>query len=192
MRRREWSDGRWTSSPVTTSTDGDDLLVEAVEGSDAWRTTSYGFVRDTAHGLLTDLGSVGAVEVVFTLDFGAQFDQAGLLVRCDAETWVKAGVEFADGVPQVGAVVTRGASDWSVAEVPDWSGRRIRVRASRSDDALTIRAGIDGEPLRLVRLAPFPQGRPAQAGPFLASPTRAGLVVRFHEWSTGEADERLH
>src|SRR3954464_4292461 len=119
-----WSSGTWTAPPVAASEDGGDLLVTAVEGSDAWRHTAYGFVHDDAHALLAPLEHPGAVEVTFDAGYDQQFDQAGLMIRADAETWVKTGVEFSDGVPQLGAVVTVGRSDWSVAPVPDWAGRR--------------------------------------------------------------------
>ena len=33
----------------------------------------------------------------FRGDFAAQYDQAGLMLRVDAEHWIKAGIEFADG-----------------------------------------------------------------------------------------------
>ena len=93
--RRAWAEGRWTHPPVSSAADGDDLVVEAVAQSDAWRITSYGFVHDTEHALVAELGASEAVEVVFGCDFTAQFDQAGVFVRVDDETWVKAGVEFA-------------------------------------------------------------------------------------------------
>lgn len=107
--------------------DRDDLLVEAAEGSDLWRTTWYGFVHDSGHALLAAFPDGTAAEVSFVADFSAQFDQAGLLVRADAERWVKAGVELSDGVLQLGAVVTREVSDWSVAPVPHWRRRLVRV-----------------------------------------------------------------
>jgi regulation of enolase protein 1 (concanavalin A-like superfamily) len=187
-----WSSGTWTTAPAAVAEDGTDLLVTAVEGSDAWRHTSYGFVHDDAHALLAPLTSPGAVEVSFVLDFGEQFDQAGLLLRADAGTWLKAGVEVSDGSSQVGAVVTLGRSDWSVAPVPEWAGRLVTVRASRDGDAVTIRARADDEPFRLVRLAPFPADAAAQAGPYCCAPTRSGLVVRFRRWATGPADTALH
>lgn len=62
-------------------------------------------------------------------------------MRADAERWMKAGVEYADGVLGVGAVVTDRMSDWSVGAVPEWAGRTLRVRASRLPDALVVRAG---------------------------------------------------
>lgn len=178
--------------PQAVTEEGTDLLVTAVEGSDAWRHTSYGFVHDDAHALLAELADPGAVEVSFDADYGEQFDQAGLLLRADAETWLKAGVEMSDGTLQVGAVVTLGRSDWSVAPVPDWAGRRVTVRASRSGDAVTVRARVDDEPFRLVRLAHVPAGLPVSAGPYCCAPTRSGLVVRFRRWATGPADAALH
>ena len=187
-----WSAGRWTTPPVAVADEGGDLLVTAARGSDAWRHTAYGFVHDDAHALLAPLADPGAVEVSFDAAWGEQFDQAGLVLRAGPDTWLKAGVEVSDGVLQVGAVVTLGRSDWSVAPVPDWAGRRVTVRASRSGDAVTVRARVDEEPFRLVRVAPFPEGLPAAAGPYCCAPTRDGLVVRFRGWAVGPADPALH
>ncbi len=172
--------------------EGTDLLVEAVEGSDAWRVTSYGFIHDSEHGLLAPLPQDTAVEVSFIAAFEAQFDQAGVLLRAAHDAWVKAGVEFADGAPQVGAVVTNPVSDWSVAPVPEWLGRSVTVRASRSGDAVTIRARVEDGPFRLVRVAPFPVDADLEAGPYCCAPTRGGLVVRFTRWAVGPADGSLH
>ena len=187
-----WSAGTWTTPPATAVEAGEDLLVTAVAGSDAWRHTSYGFVRDDAHGLVAPLPAEGAVEVDLDVDLTEQFDQAGLLLRADEETWVKAGVELSDGVPQLGAVVTLGRSDWSVRPVPTWAGRRATIRLSRSGDAVTIRARVDDAPFELVRVAPFPAGVPAAAGPYCCAPTRAGLTVRFRAWRVGPPDATLH
>jgi uncharacterized protein len=53
-------------------------------------------------------------------------------MRVSNERWAKAGVEFADGRAQIGAVVTDGLSDWSLAPAADWAGQRILIRVSRS------------------------------------------------------------
>ena len=187
-----WSEARWTHDPAGVVEERGDLVVTAVEGSDAWRITSYGFVHDSEHALLVPFEVDTAVEVEFTAAFSEQFDQAGVFVRASDERWVKAGVEFADGRPQVGAVVTDGMSDWSLAPVPEWADRRILVRVSRGADALTVRAGLVGESLQLVRVLPFPAGVSAEAGPFVCAPTRAGLAVRLHAWRVVDADGALH
>ncbi len=187
----DWDEGEWLNPPVDRRTDGGDLLVTAAEGSDLWRTTSYGFVRDSGHALLVDLPDASAVEVSFLLDYSGTFDQAGVLVRADERSWTKAGVEISDGVPQVGAVATREVSDWSVAPVPDWQGQVVTVRASRSGDALTLRARTGG-PWQLVRVVPIDAERAWRAGPYACSPSRAGLVIRFRRFAIGPADKALH
>ncbi|MDH6459914.1 regulation of enolase protein 1 (concanavalin A-like superfamily) [Micromonospora sp. A200] len=193
LRDVDWTAGRWLREPVRVErTDAGDLLVEPGAESDFWRHTSYGFVHDDGPALLAPLPGGSAVEVSFRLDYGEQFDQAGVLVRVDERNWVKAGVEVSDGEPQLGAVVTREVSDWSVAPVPDWAGREVTVRVSRDGDALTVRARVDDEPWRLVRLAPLAPESAASAGPFCCSPTRSGLTVRFTGWRQGPADRELH
>lgn len=188
----DWSSGTWTHPPAEVVLEGLDLVATAVEGSDAWRLTSYGFVHENEHALLAPLPAEAAVEVTFTAALERQFDQAGVFLRVDVEHWVKAGVEFADGVPQVGVVVTDGRSDWSAAPVPEWAGRRVTVRASRSGDAVTVRARVDDEPWRFVRLVPLDPALDVEAGPYLCAPTRAGLALRFHGWRVTPPDGSLH
>ncbi|RMB60200.1 DUF1349 domain-containing protein [Tessaracoccus antarcticus] len=186
------SGGRWTHAPEDIRSDGDHVVVTAREGSDAWRHTSYGFVHDSEHALLEPFGNPEAVEVSFLLDFSAQFDQAGVFLRAADDEWIKAGVEASDGELQVGAVVTHGTSDWSVAPIPHWRGREVTVRASRDRDAVTIRARVDDEPWRLVRVAHLDPTLVVEAGIFCAAPSRPDLRVRFTAYRRGPADDSLH
>lgn len=187
-----WTAGIWTNEPGHVDTDGDGLRVTASEGSDAWRVTSYGFVHASEHALLAPMAPETAVEVQFRLDFSEQFDQAGVFVKVDDETWIKAGVELSDGEESLGAVVTQGTSDWSLSPVPDWAGRLVTVRGSRSGDALTIRARVDEEPWRLVRVAPLDPNAHVTAGPFCCAPSREGLTVHFVSWRSTPPDAGLH
>ncbi|WP_316758057.1 DUF1349 domain-containing protein [Streptomyces herbicida] len=192
LRKVAWSEGTWLNAPPDYREEGKDLVVATAGGSDFWRHTAYGFVRDDGHALLADLPDTAAVEVTFTAEFLTRYDQAGLMVRVHDALWVKAGVELTDGAPHVGAVVTRRLSDWSLAPVPDWSGRPVTVRASRFGGALVIRARCDGGPWRLLRVAPWPAGVASMAGPYCCSPGRSGLLVRFGGFFVGPADSGLH
>ncbi|MFB9659889.1 DUF1349 domain-containing protein [Glycomyces mayteni] len=192
-----WKSGAWTSLPVSAEEAGGRLRVTAAEGSDAWRHTAYGFVHDNEHALLEEWDRERAVEVAFIADYDAQFDQAGLMVRLDAERWIKTGVEYADGALQLGAVVTDGRSDWSTAPVPEWAGLEVTMRATRLADAVAVRARAtpaDGEPgpWRLVRLAPLDPDATASAGPYCAAPSRAGLTVEFTSWRLTDPDPDIH
>lgn len=187
-----WTDGTWTTEPAQVDFAHGGMRVTAMEKSDAWRITSYGFIHDTEHALLAPFEEGTAIEVSFDLDFSAQFDQAGIFIRVDETSWIKAGIEWSDGEESLGAVVTRGMSDWSLSPVPGWAGRSVTVRASRSGNAVTVRARVDDEPWRLVRVAPFELESVATAGPFCCAPTRGGLTVNFTSWRTTSADTSLH
>jgi len=191
MKNVAWSEGTWTREPVSTSSDGDAINVQAAAESDWWRTTSYGFIHDDGHALVKEFPNESAIEVSFILNYTEQFDQAGIFITSDSENWIKAGVEFCDGFPQVGAVVTQVNSDWSVAPVAQWMNQEVTIRVSRSGDAVTVRAGINGD-LRLVRVAPLDPTLTWSAGPMFCAPTRAGLVVTFTRWADGPADSELH
>ena len=86
-----WSEGTWTHEPTAQVVDGDDLVVSAAEGSDAWRITSYGFIHDSEHALLAPFPPESAVEVEFTLALTEQFDVA------PDEPWILHPGEFALG-----------------------------------------------------------------------------------------------
>jgi regulation of enolase protein 1 (concanavalin A-like superfamily) len=191
MKAIQWDQGVWLNPPLETAHNGAYLQVDTVHESDFWRNTSYGFVHDSGHALLTDFPENSSMEVSFILDYSGQFDQAGIIVYSDSQRWIKAGVESADGFPQVGAVVTSVNSDWSLAPVPQWMGREVTVRASRTTDALTIRARC-GQDDQLIRLAPMDATLSWSAGPHCASPTSQSLMVTFTHWAQGEADIALH
>ena len=191
----EWSAGRWTREPVAARVEGDDLVVGAAEGSDYWRTTHYGFVHDDGHGLLAEWPTDAAFEVTFDASaLTALYDQAGILLFAGDEQWVKAGLEVSDGVLHLGAVVTNGVSDWSMAPVPEWAGQLVTIRASRggvAGDAVTLRARTQTSGWRTLRVAPFTAGA-ASAGPMVCAPMRGDLEVRFTRWSLTPADVDLH
>jgi regulation of enolase protein 1 (concanavalin A-like superfamily) len=191
MKKIAWSQGTWTRQPASVSELDGLLKFDSIEASDWWRITSYGFIHNDGHALVTDFPNESAMEVSFILDYTEQFDQCGIFLTADDENWIKAGVEFCDGYPQVGAVVTRTTSDWSSARIAQWVGKEVTVRASRSGDAITIRAGIGGD-LQLVRVAPLTSTLTWKAGPMACAPTRAGLVTTITGWSIGDKDQELH
>lgn len=194
-QRVDWAAGRWTREPVSSRLEGDDLVVGAAEGSDFWRTTHYGFVHDDGHGLLAEWPADAAVEVTFDAStLTGLYDQAGILLFVGDEQWVKAGLEVSDGVLHLGAVVTNGVSDWSMAPVPDWANQFVTIRASRSGelgDDITLRARAETSGWRTLRVAPFPAAA-ASAGPMVCAPMRGDLEVRFTAWALAPEDADLH
>lgn len=191
MEKVELDKGEWLNPPLSAKMTADGFVVLAKEKSDFWQKTSYGFQYNSGHALLNDFPNESAIEASWKLDYRHQFDHAGLIVYSDETNWIKAGVEFADGLPQLGAVVTREISDWSVAPVPSWMNKEVHLRFSRSGDALTIRAKSEDE-WQFVRLAPLDPNRYWKVGIFCCSPLRSGLELCFTDLRVGPPDSALH
>jgi regulation of enolase protein 1 (concanavalin A-like superfamily) len=164
---------RWLNEPARWTGGLDALTVEVEPGTDFWRTTHYGFVRDNGHFAYVELEDL--ISVRFRGEWAAQYDQAGLMLRVDAETWIKAGIERADGRDWLSVVVTRGLSDWSQqpAPAPDADGWWT-IRAVRDGDAVQLLAG--DQPIRLAPLAP---DATVLAGPMCAAPEGPGFTAHF-------------
>ncbi|MCI2420000.1 DUF1349 domain-containing protein [Saccharopolyspora sp. K220] len=176
---------RWLNEPVNWLSYAG-LTVTSDASTDFWRTTHYGFVRDSGHALLREVGPRFSLTTRFFGDYREQYDQAGLLLRLDERNWIKTGIEYVDGEQLLSAVVTREVSDWNVVPLAAVCGEveSITIEMRRVDDAVTIRyAAEGGEPKTLLRVAYFPPDVPAEAGPMCASPEGAGFPIRFAELS---------
>lgn len=191
LRSVPWLQGWWLNRPPKVGISQGHLVMHAARGSQAWRTTSSGDIRDSAHALLSDLPDGWAVQVSFVADFSAVGDQAGIMVRTDETRWTTAGVRLFESGLQASAVVTNPMSDLSAAPVPDWSGGEVSVRVSRSGTALMVWVRRAQDPWRLLRMAPIDPSAVAYAGPWCAAPQRDGLSVTFTRWAAGPADEEL-
>lgn len=193
MTTLDWEQLTWRNPPPDARREGDTLVVTTGEATDWWRITGYGFDNTNGHLLAAPLPAEGALEVTFRADLTAQYDQAGLMLHAADDTWIKAGLERADGVLYAAVVVTHGRSDWSVTPVADpGPDTPVTIRVSRARDAVTFRYGIGAEPPeRLLRIAHWPPDLATSAGLMTCSPTRAGLVVRFDPVRVGPPDAPL-
>src|SRR5690606_1290123 len=143
---------QWFNEPRTWQIDGDTIRVTAEAGSDFWRKTHYGFIRDNGHVCYeTQVGDFVA-EVKVVGGYRELYDQAGLMVRVDAEHWIKTGIEYVHGVQYVSAVVTNDFSDWAVAPLPQ-NPPAIWLRLVRKAEAVEIFYSLDGAGYTLLRIA---------------------------------------
>lgn len=80
------ADLQWLNPPPKyTSADGS-LHVETGAETDFWRQTFYGFVRDNGPFGSTEVTSDFSAEVSFRGAYTELYDQAGMMVRLDAQT----------------------------------------------------------------------------------------------------------
>ena len=172
------SNGSWLNEPAQWSIENDELHLKTDGRTDFWRTTHYGFVRDSGHFRHVPIEGAFTAQLSFEGDYETLYDQAGLMLRIDQDNWLKCGIEHSDGMTNFSIVVTRGNSDWSVIGQPLISGPQT-VRITAENDAIIAHFLTPDRKWQLMRVADFPTSNAAMIGPTACSPERAGFTARF-------------
>ncbi len=165
----------WINEPAEWRRDSDGLTVVTNKHTDFWRHTWYGFERFSGHLYAAEVAGDFTLQAKICADFTTLYDQAGLMMMADEQTWLKAGIEFNDDAPAIGSVLTLTHSDWATGLFPG-DPRTFWLRLTRKGDALRLQYSTDGERWPLLRLGYFPPG-PVKAGVMCCSPERGGLAV---------------
>jgi len=186
-------DFHWLNEPAEWKGGATSLEFRTGETTDFWRKTFYGFVRDNGHAFLCGVSGDFSASAVVLGDYRALYDQAGLFLRIDESRWIKAGIEFTDGLMHFSVVVTNGVSDWSVIPLGDAGpADPVTVRMTRHDDAVRVQFRIAGTGWQLARLCPCPADD-AEVGVMACSPQRAGFHAQFRDIEIGPPISReLH
>lgn len=176
----------WHAEPPAWAVDGNSLQATSGFKTDFWRETHYGFIRDDGHFMGLPSPGEFTAQTMIQGQFEHLYDQAGLMLRIDERTWVKAGAEFTDGALRLSTVITDGQSDWSVsASLGD--AKSFGVRLTLCNGALRVQASPDSKRWDLIRLASFKAHADASVGPMFCSPERSGLNVTFSDFKLGPA-----
>ena len=171
---------QWINEPAHWSAADGVLTVTADGGTDFWRTTHYGYVRDNGHVYGDAVAGDFELRMLVRGAYAQQFDQAGAMVRVDERHWLKTGIEFVDGRIRFSTVITLLYSSWTVADLPAGTGD-LRLELARRGDAVEIRYGVDGDASDLAGVVYLPPGR-ALAGAMCAAPEGSGFEVSFHDF----------
>ena len=185
----------WLNEPASWQRTGDVLTVSVDPGTDFWRETGYGYIRDSGHVYGEVLAGDLDVSVRLRCTLSAQYDQAGVMLRADERTWLKTGVEFFEGRGRLSTVLTHGRSSWMVTDLPAGTDE-IVLRVSRRGDAVEVRYVIEDGPAELAALVFMPPDREVLAGVMAAAPEGPGFRVTFHDlhiterdWSSASGEE---
>jgi regulation of enolase protein 1 (concanavalin A-like superfamily) len=147
----------WEHQPVKWSESGDALTETVPSGTDYWRVTHYGFIRDNGPFRYQEQSGDFEAKVQISGEYRELYHQAALMIRIDEKNWIKTGIEFVNGKQNISAVVTREVSDWSVIPRSD-SPKSIWLRLQRHKDAVRIEYSLDDATWTMLRLAYFPPG----------------------------------
>lgn len=172
---------RWYNEPRKWNLSEGALRLEVEGKTDFWRRTHYGFVRDNGHFWSRTLKGDFEANVKLTAEYIDLYDQAGFMIRLDAENWIKAGVEYVHGVQQASVVVTREFSDWSVKALND-NLPVIWLKLIRGHDYVEIKYSKDARNYEMLRLAYFPPATEVQIGLMAAAPEGKGFKAVFEEF----------
>jgi hypothetical protein len=172
----------WLNEPGRWRRRGEELVLTTGAGTDFWRHTRTGGTDDSGHHYGVRVPGEFTAEVEVSADVRHHRDQAGLMVRLDAERWVSCGLTAVHGSAAVGAVVTHAVSDWSLTPLAA-PPRSLRLRLHRSGDALTVEYALDAAqapgPWLLHRVAFLPPALPVSVGPMAVCPNGPGFDVAF-------------
>jgi regulation of enolase protein 1 (concanavalin A-like superfamily) len=175
----------WLNQPKKWAGDAHKLTVTVDPGTDYWRITHYGFIRDSGPFYYQEVAGDFEATVKVTGSYQELFHQAGLMVRINNKNWIKTGIEYVDGVQNVSAVVTREVSDWSVVPRND-SPKSIWLKLLRKGDYVQIEYSFDNKDFKMLRLAYFPPKVKAQIGIVAAAPGKKSFEVVFEDFLVKE------
>ena len=193
-----------SGAKYSISEDGNTLTFFPPAKKDFWARTFYEplLVKNDASGLLCTVSSdlEATVKVDFEFTPISQFDQAGILIYLDNDTWVKAGIEYCDEGPKMSTVVCNGGySDWSTQP---WSGNaaRLRIHKVLQSSSLVVEAAAPASEkyqfIRIAHLAPTSSSDSEvvwRVGPFAACPTKqVGCSAVFSSFSVGPREASVH
>jgi len=168
------------------------LAITTKAETDFWQRTHYGFRRDDGHFLsIAQASPAGfytpplALSVHTRFTPRQQYDQCGLMVRLDAENWLKLSLEAEDeNRSRLGSVATNhGYSDWAFTEVPA-SVTEVTFRLSHEGDFWRFEYAVPGADWREMRITPLLRERDFETihiGVYAASPTGDAFTCTFDE-----------
>jgi regulation of enolase protein 1 (concanavalin A-like superfamily) len=179
----------WLNQPEHSITDNK-LRIKTSPDTDFWQRTHYGFQRDNGHCLIMSVKGDFSMTVRTEFYPNEQYDQCGLIVRNNAENWIKTSTEYENpGHSRLGSVVTNsGYSDW--ATIDSYSQIHemwYRIRSENNDFTIEYsHNGTTWHQLRMTHLLqPFNE---LQVGIYACSPKKSSFEAIFNQFELGERE----
>lgn len=173
---------QWHCEPKSFTYGPAGLEIVTDENTDFWQRPHEGIRRDNGHFYFTRSAADFVLTATLKFEPEVQYDQCGLMVRVDAENWIKCSLEYEnESFGRLGSVVTnRGHSDWATHDVPT-TIREVSYRIRRTGAGFLVEQSLDGGPFRQMRDTRLHEAAGEVAlGVYACSPKRGGFrcVVR--------------
>jgi regulation of enolase protein 1 (concanavalin A-like superfamily) len=169
---------KWMNEPASFTESADRIVVHSKPKTDFWRKTFYGYITDNGHFFYLPVSGDFVFQARVNGQYAALYDQAGLMVRLNAENWMKCGTEFFDNARHASVVFTHDFSDWST--MPDLSNTEaIWWRAIRKKDSIETHCSLDGKNFTAIRQGYFQPNVQVDVGIMCAAPEGQGFDATF-------------
>jgi len=169
---------KWMNEPASAKIDGTEITVRSRAKTDFWQKTFDGYAADSGHFYHLPASGDFTFSALINGKYATQYDQAGLMVRIDAENWMRCGTEFVDGKRYASVVFTRTYSDGST--LPDLSETEpIWWRVVRKNNSIETFCSLDGGKFMSVRMGYFPTQPTVEVGLMCAAPSGSGFDASF-------------
>jgi len=165
------------------------LVIKTSPDTDFWQNTHYNFQRDNGHCLLTTVDKDFSITVRTEFSPEKQYDQCGLMIRIDAQNWIKASVEFETKThSRLGSVVTNlGFSDWATIDInSEINSMWYRIQSKQKD--ILIEYSTDGMDWKQLRIAHLHSDYKAiHVGIYACSPMNSSFEAKFDHFCLEES-----
>ncbi|MBE6132661.1 MAG: DUF1349 domain-containing protein [Erysipelotrichaceae bacterium] len=186
---------KWTREPSTSLIGKDKIEIITDPHTDLWQRTYYHFRNDSAPVLQMETEEKYFSFIVKTeFESKNRFDQCGIVMYLDSENWLKASVEYENGIFQhLGSVVTNnGYSDWATTEI-DSSIKVMWYRFSRREDDYCIECSEDGVVFKQMRICHMWKGNgKISFGIYACSPENSSFKATFTDLKLTECMWKAH
>jgi len=186
----------WTRQPKQCNIEDNRVEIITAPHTDLWQRTYYHFRNDNAPVFQMETEEKFFSFTVKT-DFSEshhRFDQCGIVMYLDSESWLKGSVEFENEQFQhLGSVVTNhGYSDWATTAIPA-SVKTMWYRFSRREDDYCIECSQNGKDFSQMRICHmWKGGEKIKFGIYACSPEESSFKAIFTDMKLGECMWKAH
>jgi len=162
--------------------------------TDLWRRdVKNGYVKENAPYYFRKVKGDFQVSVKVNGNFSSLFDQAGILIRQNRETYLKCGVEIFTKNRQLlchaSTTVTKKFSDWSTVPLAGDKTSSYWFVVRRIGNCVESYSSSDGVKYNQIRLALLFDQEKISVGMYGASPQGSGLKVKFEHFNIQQEEE---
>ena len=186
---------QWTRQPAAFTVSDSKVEIVTKPHTDLWQRTYYHFRNDNAPVFQMETEEkYFSFTVKTAFESKQRFDQCGVVMYLDSDSWLKASIEYENEQFQhLGSVVTNlGFSDWATTAI-DASVKSMWYRLSRREDDYCIECSDDGVHFSQMRVCHmWHGGGKIRFGIYACSPEESSFTATFTDMTLTECKWLSH